>query len=112
MINPPSQAILEGTYETIYEVTKEHGAWFRAVKQTEQEKGTMKVLGIITNEQYQETFNLAKKNIIISGRATLHGMEGHGRVRLSRGVRMCYAAHPVYIWICLQTMLERNRCYD
>ena len=54
-IKPCSQAILEGTYETSYEISEGQAAWFRVVKPTGREQKSM------NKEQIQPTFKLAQE---------------------------------------------------
>ena len=53
--------LLAGRFETEHEVSEEMAAWIKAVKQTDKEKATPKVVGVMTKEQFQYVFKIANE---------------------------------------------------
>ena len=60
-VNPRLDDLLAGMFETEHEVSEEMAAWIKAVKQTDKEKSTPKVFGVMTKEQFQYAFKIAKE---------------------------------------------------
>ena len=60
-LNPRVDDLLAGRFETEHEVLEEMTAWMQAVKQTDKEKTTFKVVGVMTKEKFQYTFKIANE---------------------------------------------------
>ena len=60
-LNPRVDGLLGGRFETEHEVSKEMAVWIQAAKQTDKEKATPKVVGVMTNEQFQYAFKIANE---------------------------------------------------
>ena len=60
-VNSQVDDLLAGTFETEHEVSEEMAAWIKDVKQTDKEKSTPKVIGVMTKEQFQYAFKIAKE---------------------------------------------------
>ena len=56
-INPSSQVIPAGTYETSYAISEEQAAWFRRVKQTGQEKTCQRYWGLWLRNNFKQPLN-------------------------------------------------------
>ena len=60
-LNSRVDDLLAGRFETEHEVSEEMAAWIKAVKQTDKEKATPKVVGVMTKEQFQYVFKIANE---------------------------------------------------
>ena len=60
-INPLTSDILDGSFDTTYELTPELSEFFAALRQTEHERSLRPILGTITSEQFQTMFRMAKE---------------------------------------------------
>lgn len=60
-INPLTADILDGSFQTTYELTPETAAFFEALKITPREGELRPILGIMTSEQFQSMFKAAKE---------------------------------------------------
>ena len=63
-LNPRVDDLLAGKFETEHEVSEETAAWIETVKQTEKEKTTHKVVGLVMKEQFQYAFKIANKKTL------------------------------------------------
>ena len=54
--------LLEGSYESMEETTKEMKAWMEAVRRTEKEREAPIITGIVTKNQYQQAFKVATES--------------------------------------------------
>ena len=60
-INPLVMDILDGSFDTTYELSPEITQFFAALKQTPQEKTLRPILGTITSDQFQQMFKRARE---------------------------------------------------
>ena len=60
-LNSRVDDLLAGRFETEHEVPEEMAGWIKAVKQTDKEKATPKVVGVMTKEQFQYVFKIANE---------------------------------------------------
>ena len=60
-LNSRVDDLLAGRFETEHEVPEEMAGWIKAVKQTDKEKATPKVVGVMTKEQFQYAFKIANE---------------------------------------------------
>jgi len=60
-LNSRVDNLLAGRFETEHEVPEEMAGWIKAVKQTDKEKATPKVVGVMTKEQFQYVFKIANE---------------------------------------------------
>ena len=60
-LNPRVDNLLAGKFEMDQDVSKEMSAWIEAIKQTEKEKATPRVVGVMTKEQFQCAFKISNK---------------------------------------------------
>ena len=60
-LNPRVDALLAGRFEMEHEVSEEMAAWIEEVKQTDREKATPKVVGVMTKERFQYVLKIANK---------------------------------------------------
>ena len=58
-LNSRVDDLLAGRFETEHEVSDEMAAWIQAVKQTDKEKASPRVVGVMTKEQFQYAFKIA-----------------------------------------------------
>jgi hypothetical protein len=60
-INPLVTDILDGSFDSTYELSPEITHFFAALKQTPQEKALRPILGTITSDQFQQMFQRARE---------------------------------------------------
>ena len=60
-LNSRVDDLLAGRFVTEHEVSEEMAAWIQAVKQTDKEKATPRVVGVMTKEQFQYAFMIARE---------------------------------------------------
>lgn len=60
-INPLTSDLLDGSFDTTYELSPELTQFFAALKQTTQEKALRPILGTITSNQFQQMFRRARE---------------------------------------------------
>ena len=53
--------LLAGTYETEHEVSEELAEWFRQMKQTDKERESPKIVGVMTKPEFQYSFKIARE---------------------------------------------------
>ena len=60
-LNQNVDGLIAGKFVTEHEVLEEMAVWTEAVEQTDKEKKTPKVVGVMKNEQFQQSFKIAKE---------------------------------------------------